>query len=815
MQRNVTTRTKRGGAHVARLVLLLGLVVAALGVATVAGVFWVYGRDKNLPDIQKLGDYRPKQVSVILDANGQRIGELFEERRTFVPYEQIPPIVVDSFIAAEDQHFWTHAGIDYLGMLRAFVANLRSGKTKQGASTITQQVVKTFLLTPERTFRRKIQEVILARRLEASLSKQEIMALYLNQIYFGHNRYGVQEAARFYFGKDVGKLDIGEAAMLGGLPQSPENISPRKNPRRAKERQTYVLNQLALGGKLSREEAQKWIDAPIKIVKQPFTELGSAPEWVDLVRRELVAKRGEADLASLGAVVKTTVDPKVQKLAQTALRHGLWAADKRLKVGGKVRAVGAAGVDAEVARLKKRLPKGGPSAKEFYDAVVTAVGDRELQVDLGGWPATLALPTGPRFQRPADAAPRGKKGADKEPPPDVAARDRFAVGDVVKVVLAARAADGDEAEPEAAEDDDEPAAKAGGEAKHGNRVAFAPGPEGAVVVIDLRTRKVRALVGGFASKIAGFNRATMAKRQPGSSFKPFVFAAAIDRGKATGARIINDAPAVYDLASNAVWKPKNYATGKYEGPILARRALARSINTVAIQLCYDVGPDAVAELAERMGITSPLPHEMSLALGSGEVTPLELTNAIATLGAQGQAAAPRFIESIDGTPEPEAAPREALRPEVAYVVLDMMRSVVQEGTATVARSVGPYVAGKTGTSNDARDTWFVGVTSDYAIGVWIGYDDPREMKGETGGHTAAPVFAELAKGMGIGGKPFQRPANVIDASIDRRTGLLAPPDAPKESFYTEVFVSGTAPTEIAPMPDETTTETVVTGEYED
>lgn len=794
-------RSRGGGLRVVRWLLLLGLVGGALGVASIAAVFWVYGRDKDLPDIQKLSDYKPKQVTAILDAKGQRIGELFEERRTFVPYKEIPQFVIDSFVAAEDQKFWTHTGIDYVGMLRAFFINLRSGKARQGASTITQQVVKTFLLSPEKTFRRKIQEVILARRLETSLSKQEIMTLYLNQIYFGHGRYGIQEASRFYFGKDVSELNIGEAALLGGLPQSPENISPHKNPQRAKDRQTYVLNNLALTGKISREEAQKWINAPIQVAKKPFSVLHSAPEWVDLVRRDLVARNGEDSMDTLGAEVQTTVDPKIQAAAQLALQHGLRAVDKRQKIGVKVRGVGAGGVDAEIAKLKRHL-KNGPVAKQVYEAVVTGVfdADAELSVDLGGYKAALSL-SGKEDER---ANPPDDKDGKKKP------SERFAVGDVIRVVLAGKQpAKGEE-------DDDESAAKpSAGKLKHGDRrVALAPGPEGAVVVIDIKTRKVRALVGGYASKTAGYNRATMAKRQPGSSFKPFVFAAALDAGKTTGSRLINDAPAVYERDDLSVWKPKNYATGKYEGEILMRRALAKSINTVAIQLCNDTTPPRVAELAKAMGIGSALPHEISIALGSGEVTPLELTNAMATFAAGGMTAPPRFIEAIDGKAEPAAAATPALRPEVAYVMLDMMRSVVSEGTATAAKVLGNYVAGKTGTSNDARDTWFVGLTADYAIGVWIGYDDPREMPGETGGHTAVPVYVELAKAMNIGSKPFVKPDGVAEAVIDRKTGLLAPPDAPKGTFYTEAYVAGTQPTEVAPMPDETTTDNVVTGEYD-
>src|SRR5688572_12687518 len=303
MSSSTTVSTRERRKRLAIKIALWGglgiLVSTALVMATIATVFWYYGRDKNLPSINNVGDYHPKQVTVLLDRKGERIAEIFSERRSFVAYDDVPPLQVDAFVVAEDASFWTHGGIDYRGMMRAFFTNLRSGKTKQGASTITQQVVKTFVLSPERTFKRKIQEIILARRLEKKLSKKDILTLYMNQIYFGHGRYGVQEAARFYFGKDIKDVTIGEAALLAGVVQSPENISPRKNAARAKERQTYVLNQLARHGKISPAEAQKWIDAPIPVVREPFPQLGAAPEWIEVVRKELEAEYGKDALDTL------------------------------------------------------------------------------------------------------------------------------------------------------------------------------------------------------------------------------------------------------------------------------------------------------------------------------------------------------------------------------------------------------------------------------------------------------------------------------------------------------------------------------------
>ena len=770
----VTERRRRPLWTLFKWLVALGLVGAVVAAGTAAFVFWMYGRDPSLPDYHRLSDYHPKQVTEITDANDRRIGEVYSERRTVVAYDKVPAIVVDSFVAAEDQTFWTHGGVDYWGMFRALVANLRAGHTRQGASTITQQVVKTFLLSPERTFKRKIEEIILARRLETQLTKQEIMSLYMNQIYFGHGRYGVEEAARFYFGKHVGQLNVGEAAVLAGLPKSPEEISPRKHPKRAKERQTYVLNRLVEMQKLTAAEAQKWIDAPIQIVDKPFPELGSAPEWVDLAKRELIDGRKLSDeqLDTLGASVRTTVDPSLQAIARRALQAGLRAVDKRHSVGRPHRAVKPDKVDAELARLAKKLPAGGPTAKDAYDAVVTKVSDEdhELLVDLGGYPAVLAL-------RGADDARFNPPDADGK---TRAPSERFKVGDVLSVVVPAAGKDAKPAGKDGGEDggkdggkddDDDRVAKAAPAPHAPHRAVFAPGPEGAVVILELPSRKVRAVVGGYTSRVAGFNRATMAHRQPGSSFKPFVYAAAIDSGKFTPARTVIDAQEVFDEFPD--WKPKNFETGRYEGPVRLRYALSRSINTVSLRITHEVSPEAVVSLAQRMGIDSPLKPEMSIALGSNEVTPLEITNAVATLALGGLAGRSRVLDAIDGKPVPVPAGVQVVRPEVAYVTLDMMRSVITEGTAQAANVLKIPIAGKTGTSNGAKDTWFLGLTPDYAIGVWVGYDDNRAMVRETGGAAAVPIYVDIMKQLAPAAKPFARPPHVVEAVLNHVSGHRA------------------------------------------
>jgi penicillin-binding protein 1A len=716
--------------------------------------------------------------------------------------------------------------------------------------------VKNFLLTNERTFKRKIQEVILARRLEHAFTKQDILTIYLNQIDFGHNTFGVVEAAKLYFGKELKQLNVGEAAMLGGLPKEPEkfyrDLHGGKHPEAAKARQAYVLQQLANLGKISQAEAQKWIDAPIQVVKQPFPDVGSAPEWVDLARKELLEKLqtqagGDADKAKLaldelGAKVRTTLDPALQANAQKALQIGLRVMDKRHKVARAVRSVKPDKLEAEVSRLAKALPAGGPQAHQVYEAVVTEVHDdtRQLDVDLGHFEGAIALEgeTDARYNPPDDA------GTTKKP------SERFKIGDVIQVVIpqlagphtgdeestddppAARVADGKPENKPEAKPDDKPdmhrrltTAKPPGK----QRIELAPGPEGAVVIIDVKTRKVRALVGGYATKAAGFNRATMAKRQPGSAFKPFVYTTAFQEAVnrkchandpsvtqlcATPASVVNDAPEKYQQ-----WAPKNFESGEFLGAVRLRTALAKSINTVSVHIALDVKPETIVGVAHKMGITSNLPAEVAVALGADEVTPLELVNAYATLAAGGVYAPPRFIDAIDGKVESGAAGDQVIAPELAYVVTDMMRSVVTEGTAAeVGAKLKIPIAGKTGTSNEARNTWFIGMTPDYVIGVWVGYDDNRPMPGEQGARVAAPIFIDIARDMNLPAKTFPRPAHVVEATIVKDgegMGLIAPPGAPKGTTITEVFVEGTQPTEVAPMPGETTAGQSVTGGYGD
>jgi penicillin-binding protein 1A len=775
------------GARIALAIVKWGLIVTlalgALGAASLAGMFWFFGADPKLPKISKINEYHPLQVTRIYSADGKLIGEIFEQRRRYVKLDKIAPVMLQAIIDSEDADFYNHHGLDFSGMVRALLVNIEhGGKSRQGASTITQQVVKTFLLTPEKSLRRKVQEMILARRIETELTKEEILTLYLNQIYFGHGRYGIEEAARFYFGKSAAELSVPEAAMLAGIVQSPERLSPIKHPKEAKARQQYVLAQMNKHGHLGLEDWKRFDAAPIELRLNPEPALDSAPEVVDLVRAELVKRYGN-ELPRLGIDVQTTIDYDLQVASRQALEAGLEAIDARHGYRGPVTHLTGDKVEKKLAQLTKALGKDGPRGADVYEAVVVSVDDanNELVVDLGGWKGAVML---------GDATTERRYNPEHKKP-----SARYIAGDVVAVRLAP-----DQGPPKSKD------VKAA--------LSLDAGPQGAVVILDPSTRHVLAVVGGYGFQAGGFNRATRAKRQPGSSFKPYLYAAAIDSGKYTAASVLNDAPEVYDL-----WKPKNYEAGEFRGPIRLRQALALSINTVAIRLMHDIGPATVVGLAHAMGIEEELPEELSLALGSGVVTPMEHINAFASFPAGGVLAAPVLITRIGADSIAPPPTSQALRPETAFVVSSMMQSVVEEGTAVAAKKLKRKLAGKTGTSNGDRDAWFVGFTPDLIAGVWVGFDDNARPvgRGETGAKAALPIWIDIMKVAlkSRGQKSFKQPAGVVVARVDKKTGKLAAPGESDAETFEEVFLQGTVPTEVAPAAGEADPSTFVLDQMDD
>jgi penicillin-binding protein 1A len=806
-------RRSAGGDHppwrvwLVRL-LKLGALGAFIGVAVVVGLFAYYGSDPKMPNVTRLDEYHPKQVTRILDRNNVPIGELGTEKRTVVPYSAIPKKLVQAVVAAEDADYFKHGGVDFMGMARAFITNVLRGRTAQGGSTITQQVIKNLLLTPERNMKRKIQEIILARRLSEKLSKEDVLALYLNQIYYGHGRYGCEEAARYFFGKSVRDVDLAEAALLAGLPQSPERLSPRKHPEAAKARQRYVLGQMADHGFIERKEAERIAAQPIRLARETAAARGVAAEEVDVVTRFLADKLGESAAFEAGTTVATTLDAHLQEQARTSLERGLEDLDARQGFRGPSGHVTGNLLDVQRRELGKSYAK-FLKGSEIVEGIVlrfekdtgssASAKNGRLFVDVGaGVPANAPAPPAPVAAGKGKSAKPAQKKVKAPPPPlpppsregvvDFSLEpryakgpkplgDRFKPGDLVRVRLA----------------EDRPHTEEGP-----LPLALELGPQAAMVVMDPTTREILALVGGYDYHAGGFDRSTRARRQPGSAFKPVIYGAAIEAHKITPATILNDAPEVYEL-----WKPQNYEKEEFRGPVRVRTALAQSINTVAIKVLSEVGLDQARAFATRVGVTSPIESDvgLSLALGSLVVTPVELANVYATFASGGIVGQPVSIRALGGEPQPAAQLAPTLKPEVAYVMVSLMRSVIDEGTAhgAIAGKLRRPAAGKTGTSNGQRDAWFVGFTPDLLCAVWVGFDDMKKLgRGEAGGKTAAPIWADFMS-KATAGRPtrdFAQPPGIVVQRIDKASGLLAA--AGQESnTLDEVFLDGTAPTEHA------------------
>lgn len=733
--------------HLAYRILLWCFWLGMLGAVTVIAAvgLTVAHYESRLPAVEKLQkNYHPAQVTRILARDGTVLSEVFIERRTVVPFSSIPGHTKLAFLAAEDARFYEHEGLNYLGMLRALLVNLRAGRTVQGGSTITQQVVKNVLLASERTYARKIQETILARRLEQSLPKDEILSLYLNHIYLGHGRYGIEEAARVYFGKHASELDLAESATLAGIVASPERYSPRKDAVRALERRRFVLNQMASKGFIAEAAGKRAQAEPLKLAPLGEEESDLAPEVVSYAK-ELLEKLVGDRARRGGYTIRTTIDTNLQSQARRSVRDNLRAYGQRMRI--------EAPFSPKSGTLWGPVSAHAPRRYHAGVGLVTATNDETgtLEVKLGEVSGVVKLAhatwLNPKSLPPSKFAPVGAR---------------------LRVVL--------EGDPSVAKPE----------------LRMDPLPQSALVSIDVRSRQILALIGSREAISGGLDRASHARRQPGSSFKPFVYSYALSSRK-------------YTLASMFTLPP---LPGETENRTLTlREALARSENAVAEQLLESSGPANVVAWAKNLGIDSPLAPTLSLALGAYEVTPLEITNAYATFASGGVAAPPILITSIVGSdgkeiPLPEQpAPRSVLPAEEAYLVTSLMRSVVEKGTAQRAKRLGRPVVGKTGTTNQAKDTWFVGYSPEIVTGVWVGFDDAISLgKSETGGGTALPAWVDYMK-VALSGRSivdFPRPAGVAVERIDPRTGLLALEDQP--DALEEDFLVGTVP-EVRSTPD--------------
>ncbi len=727
----------------------ISIALAGLAlVGALAVVLTVRHYEADLPSVADLKKgYAPPQVTRVLARDGSLLASLFTERRTVVALSEVPDAAKLAFLAAEDASFYEHEGLNYLGMLRALWVNLRAGKTMQGGSTITQQVIKNLLLDSSRSYRRKIRETILARRLEQHLTKDEIFGLYLNHIYLGHGRYGIEEASRFYFGKKAKELGLAEAATLAGLVASPERFSPRNAPEKSESRRRYVLDQMKAKGFVAEPLYREALEAPLHLAPNDEVESELSPEVVQVVRRSLESAAGAR--AKLGGfTVTTSIDPALQSEARRAVRENLDRYLARQKL--------APPFTLTERKLWGPAFLGTPRAHQICVGKVVALDDTKNTVDVqvGDTRGRVNLAREERFN------PR------RLPPSEF-----VSVGAALRVsVLEAP----------------------GGEGPVPLRLEI--GPQSALVALDPKTREVRALVGSYEALAWGLDRATRALRQPGSAFKPFVYGYALHSRRFSPGSMLT-LPASRD--------------GKLaERTLSVRRALAVSDNAAAEHLLAQVGAANVVEHARALGIESKMEPDLSLALGSYEVRPLEIANAYATLASGGTFAPAVLVTRIVGPdgkdlPLPPRPPsRRVLDDSEAYLVTSMMRSVVTDGTGKRALSLGRPIAGKTGTTNRAKDAWFVGYSTDLVSSLWVGYDDTLPLGwGESGGVTALPGWVDFMKAA-HGKRPstdFVRPPGVVLVRIDPVTGLLARPG--QEDAIEEEFLRGTEPTEVAAEPD--------------
>jgi len=775
---------------VVKWVLILAVTFGLIGGAAVAGIFYYYGHD--LPKIMTRDDYDPKEMTRVYTRDGKLIDEWYAPggRRTVVPLEEIPDHVRWAFMAAEDAGFMSHEGIDYLGMVRAFYYAIVHGERLKGTSTITQQVVKNLILVPDRTVERKVREIILARELENNLSKPDIFYLYLNTIYLGEGNYGVEEASRHYFGKSVHELSISEAATLAGLPQSPENLNPKVHPDAARARRSYVLRQLWEKGFIEESVYRDTNEEPIETV--PVSErsphLGRGKYFVEHVRKKLVERYGREKVRTGGLRVYTTLDLDRQRPSESAARAGLHTYDRRHNFYEPVRSIEPDAIESFVERQADAVAEAGLSREKTYEAVVVDVDDERRSV---------ALKIG-RIRAKLQLEPKRRILRDAESVSEVLER-----GDIVRVVPDATKSDEDGTLP----------------------VHLEPGPQSALLSIDPETRDVVALVGGYDFTHDQFNHATQANRQTGSTFKPFAYGAGLENKTITPASVYLDAPEVFRMPGGKKWSPEN-SDRSWRGEVRVREGLGASRNVVAVRVLKDVGIDATRDFARRLGIRSELVDNHTLVMGSSELTPLEIVNAYATINAGGIYAEPRFVrrvESTDGETETfEVETERVMGRDVAYLLTDLMTSVVQGyvdqegrqrgGTAHSLSKLPQTVAGKTGTTNDTRDAWFVGFTPQLTTGVWVGFDDNRSLgPKEYGGRVAGPIWLEYMQNVLGDQKPhdFEPPeSGITTAEIDPGTGKLA-----RENGIEEKFLTGTAPTEYAPEAGEGSEESFLKKQY--
>jgi len=743
--------------------LMLSFALAALGCTAVVGVYLYYAH--GLPDYRDLADYQPPQISRVYAQDGSIIGEFYEERRTLVDRSQIPEVLIQAILSAEDADFYSHKGLDYMGMARAVYNSVRAGRVTGSGSTITQQTVKNLLLTPKKSIRRKVRELILARRLEQHLSKDDILAIYLNAIYLGHGRYGVQEAAQYYFGKDASRLGLNESATLAGLIQSPERISPFKHPKRARQRRHYVLKQMVKNGHIQKRDADRIESQGFALRTRTKTSRDKFGWFVDEVYKRLLKSYTPKEIKRAGLKIHTTIDPIRQTAAMKSVQMGLNSLDKRQTYGRPISRVNDKGIKRWSKRQRKRLKGQTLKVGKTIEGRVLAIKKDVIELDL--------LVNKAELRR---TVLKKRHALLKKRP--------IRLGDIIKVKIASRPQPGS-GEP--------------------LKVTLPELPQAALIVIDNESRDVLAMVGGWNYAISKFNRSTRSKRQPGSAFKPFVWGAAIASRQFTAASNLLDAPETLRVYQGRFWQPRNY-TRKFKGAISLRDALANSVNSIAVHLTEAVGIESVHQFAKNSGIKSKVGRGLSAALGSSEVRMIELVNGYSTIASSGHFKEPRLIRKIETSNREIKTPKQAqlgdsLSPDVTFIVRSLLRSVVTDGSGRGLKSVKRQVVGKTGTTNQARDAWFVGSLPDVSFATWVGFDNGRPLgRKESGSRTAVPIIKHYLDQAETDGPDWKSSTKGVSELTIVADGRLAQAEA--TGTRVEFFLNGTEPTDVAPLEGE-------------
>jgi penicillin-binding protein 1A len=769
------------------------VVLGSVAAVTLAGLLgaagFVYWVTYDLPSYETLAHYEPPITTRVYGGNGTLIGEYARERRLFVPIEAVPNQVKQAFISAEDKNFYSHPGIDVFGIVRAVITDLRNwGSRPQGASTITQQVARNFLLTNERTVTRKLREMVLAMRIDSTFPKDKILELYLNEIFLGENSYGVAAAATVYFGKSLDELTLAQTAFIAGLPKAPANYNPRRHMEAALERRSYVLGQMEENGFITAEDVQQAKTEQLVSSTRAFgAVVPDVDYFVEEVRRILFNQYGEQALYDGGLQVRSTLDTRLQEIAVRSLRRGLIAYDHRHGWRGPVKKLDMKGDWA--AELKGTPNRSGVAS--WRVAVVTGYTQ--------GGDAAITLREGDKGRIPLSGLAWARPSINNRLGPEVRRpADVVKPGDVVYVE-----------------------ALAGEGSQLGTfGLRQVPAVNGAIVAIDPFTGHVVALSGGFSYGSSQFDRAMQAMRQPGSTFKPFVYAAALDKGYTPVTKVLDAPFAVEQGPFLPLWAPENYEAGEYLGLTTLRRGMELSRNIMTARLANTIGMEAVAETAERMGVYEKLPRYLANSLGAEVTTLLKLTTGYAEFVNGGRKLQPTLIDRVQdrfgktvyrfdkrdckecsqaewkGQEEPllEENKPQVLDPRTAYQMVSILEGVVLRGTGATIRSVGKPLAGKTGTSSDYRDAWFIGFSPDLAVGVFIGFDDFRSLgNGEAGALAAAPVFREFMR-EALADKPatpFRTPQGIAMAAVDARSGTPVPQGTPGSIL--EAFKPGSEP----------------------